>query len=103
MSISTPNIANPENLDLYALIKGRPISLKLTQHIDAHLSERLKTLTSNTSYTAEKLMGNDYWESMHKSDRIHCGIYISDLVERGVLPLQKVKQKHEYPVRYMLA
>ena len=88
--------------EIYIVVKGHPIKKSLTDCVQARILARVETLSDYPPYTLQKLCGYDFWKPLPKEDRIAAGIYVSDQVEKGLLPLRHVPRKHEYPKYYRL-
>lgn len=91
-----------QELEIYIVVKGHHIKKSLADILDTRVLSRVEILSDYPAYTLEKLCGYDFWELMPKEDRISAGIYVSDQVEKGLLPLRHVERKHEYPKYYRL-
>ena len=49
----------------------------------------------------KEICDSAYWAQLGEGLQRHIGIVVSHLVDAGLLPLVKVEQKHEYPLRYI--
>lgn len=67
-----------------------------------HIQERLQHLRLHHYYEAKQLAGAEFWDLMDRGDQRLAGRCIANMVSRGLLPLARVKGKHEYPLRYEL-
>jgi hypothetical protein len=70
--------------------------------IRLHIVGRLAALQQDRIYTAKKLAGRDFWDSMSSGEQRLAGRCIAHLVSHGELPLEFVRGKHEYPKHYRL-
>ena len=88
--------------EIYIVVKGHSIKKSLADSVHAQILSRVKTLSDYPPYTVEKLCGYSFWKPLPKEDRISAGIYVSDQVEMGNLPLRHVLRKQQYPKNYRL-
>lgn len=87
--------------EIYIVAKGHPVSKNTAEIVVEQIFTRAKILDSNRTYTLSKFCGDEFWvNKVPDSDRTFVGIYISEQVELGNLPLENVPGKHEYPKRY---
>ena len=88
--------------EIYIVVKGHPIKKSLADSLDKHIRSRVEILSDYPAYTLEKVCGYTFWTPLPREDRIAAGIYVSNQVEKGLLPLRHVPRKHEYPKYYRL-
>ena len=88
--------------EIYIVVKGHHIKKSLADCLDTLIPARVEQLSDYPAYTLEKVCGYPFWEPLPREDRIAAGIYVSDQVEKGLLPLRHVERKHEYPKYYRL-
>ena len=88
--------------EIYIVVKGHSIKKSLADHLDVLIPARVEILSDYPAYTSEKVCGYLFWKPLPTEDRIAAGIYISDQVEKGLLPLRHVERKYQYPKYYRL-
>lgn len=70
--------------------------------IRLHIVGQLAASQQDRTYTAKKLAGRDYWDSMSSGEQRLAGRCIAYLVSHDKLPLLFVRGTHEYPLRHRL-
>jgi hypothetical protein len=63
---------------------------------------RVLDLSRDPSYTAKQLVSRERWSLLSDGDRKLLGRCIAYAVCRGLLPLEFVRGRHEYPLRYRI-
>lgn len=91
-----------QELEIYIVVKGHPIKKSLADCVQAKILSRVQSLSDYPAYTLERLCGYTFWDPLPKEDRISAGIYVSEQVEMGNLPLRHVPRKQQYPKHYRL-
>jgi hypothetical protein len=70
--------------------------------IYAQVAARIPVLYRGAEYRSEQLCGNDYWELLTSGQQKQAGKCIRMLVELGLLPLEIVPKRHEYPLYFKI-
>jgi hypothetical protein len=84
------------------LLAGYSVAAEGFNELRRQVERRLPDLHRDRVYTAEELVGKDYWAELCRGDQRMAGRCIAYMVARRLLPLTFVDGKHEYPKKYQL-
>ena len=63
--------------------------------------DRLTLQGSRAEFTAEDLIGPDFWPKLSHGERRRAGLLLARAAERGQVHMVRVSLEREYPARYV--
>jgi hypothetical protein len=77
-----------KNLKLLILVGDTWIDKNLCDKVLVCVKSNLSKMIPGVSLKLKQICGNDFWQLLSKGEKIHAGLYVSELVKKGELPLE---------------
>ena len=74
----------------------------IIDYVRSAVETRIPVLSPDTAFTLRQIIGEEFWGTLSKINKIDAGYCMVHFVKKGELPFRAVKGRHEYPKLYQL-